>query len=236
MLLDHIAQNTGLTVISVEYRLAPEHVFPAGLNDCTDVAAWLATAGKETVSCSLILSNKLFDSLRLTLLQYGPLLFLGGESAGGTMTASVLLKLRAKSLLSTVLGSVLNYGCFDLSLLPSALSGTGFPVLVTEQLLKFTATYIANSSVAECKSGEISPMYNDLSGLGSALFLIGTEDTLMDDSLLMHFRWLRSGNTNTTLRFVAGAPHGFMTFNGNTVECATEGWKIMIEYLKERMR
>lgn len=100
----------------------------------------------------------------------------------------------------------------------------------------FTNTYLPNHSVEQRKSGEVSPLYSDLSGLGSALFVVGTEDALLDDTVLMHFRWLRAGNEASPISFIAGAPHGFMTFDGKSVECAKEGWKIMIDYLKEKMR
>jgi acetyl esterase/lipase len=73
-----------------------------------------------------------------------------------------------------------------------------------------------------------------LNDLGSALFLIGTEDALVDDLVLMQFRWQRAGN-EAVVKFVPGAPHGFMTFDGREVECTREGWGILIKYLRERL-
>lgn len=121
-----------------------------------------------------------------------------------------------------------------MSHLPSALSANYLPVLTTDGLVRFTKIYLNNMSAEECKSVKVSPMYNDLSGLGSALFLLGTEDALVDDSALMHFRWGRAGN-EAMMRFVSGAPHGFMTFDGKSLKCTAEGWKIMIEYLNEKL-
>jgi acetyl esterase len=49
LLLHRIAENTGLIVVSVEYRLAPEYTYPAALHDCEDVAAWLSSNSQATV-------------------------------------------------------------------------------------------------------------------------------------------------------------------------------------------
>lgn len=46
---DHIANNTQLLVASIEYRLAPEHCFPAAAEDCKDVADWMVLHSKRTV-------------------------------------------------------------------------------------------------------------------------------------------------------------------------------------------
>lgn len=51
--LAQIKQATGLIVISVEYRLAPEHVYPAAVQDCEDVADWLYSNASSEVSDSL---------------------------------------------------------------------------------------------------------------------------------------------------------------------------------------
>src|SRR4029078_3151940 len=65
--LERIADNTGLAVVSVEYRLAPEHPYPAGPDDCEAAALWLARS-----------ANTEFGSDVLTI---------GGESAGGHLAA-----------------------------------------------------------------------------------------------------------------------------------------------------
>lgn len=95
VMLDWIAQNCNLTVVSVGYRLAPEHPYPAGNEDCFDIGEWLIDhAAKE----------------------YGaPLLFVGGDSAGAhlsVVTCFHLLKSRPEFAFK---GLVLNFGAFDLS-------------------------------------------------------------------------------------------------------------------------
>jgi acetyl esterase/lipase len=72
-MLERIADNTGQAVVAVEYRLAPEHLYPAGPNDC-EAAAWLVQNGKKE-----------FGTDALTI---------GGESAGGHLTAVTILRMR----------------------------------------------------------------------------------------------------------------------------------------------
>jgi len=73
-MLERIADNTGQAVVAVEYRLAPEHPYPAGPDDCEAAAAWLVQNGKRE-----------FGTEALTI---------GGESAGGHLTAVTILRMR----------------------------------------------------------------------------------------------------------------------------------------------
>ncbi|HEY2770634.1 MAG TPA: alpha/beta hydrolase fold domain-containing protein, partial [Solirubrobacteraceae bacterium] len=73
--LQRVARNTGLTVVSVGYRLAPENPYPAGADDCEAAALWLLEHSAELVPDG------------------GPLV-VGGDSAGGNLTAVTLLRLR----------------------------------------------------------------------------------------------------------------------------------------------
>ena len=99
----------------------------------------------------------------------------------------MILALRAADLHHSIRGSVFNLGCFDLSLLPSArLPHPPTPFMGVDDVTHLAEAYMPGMSPEEQKSPLVSPMYNDLSGLGSGLFIVGTEDVLMDDSMLMH--------------------------------------------------
>lgn len=137
--------------------------------------------------------------------------------------------------MSTIVGSVLNYGCFDLSMLP-CVRETSFPrpILEYEDAATFLDTYLPGMTIEERKSGKVSPMYNDLQGLGSALFIVGTGDALVDDTVLMSWRWERAGN-EACVKFVPGAPHGFMVFDGRSVEVVKQGWAILVAYLESKL-
>lgn len=160
------------------------------------------------------------------------------KSAGGTLSVFVLIHLHRLGKIDMIKGAVLNYGCYDLSLLPSALSAPPeTPFLSTEQIFHYREALLPNADIHRMKHANTSPMYNDLTGLGSALFLTGTDDALLDDSVLMHFRWLQAGN-HAIIKFMPGAPHGFMMLNGQDPRfpVVAEGWKIMIDYIRGQMK
>ena len=98
-ILERIADAAGVTVVSVEYRLAPEHPYPAGPDDCEAAAAWLARNAKAE-----------FGTDALTV---------GGESAGGHLSAVTVIRMRDRHGYTGFRGANLVYGAFDMSLTPS---------------------------------------------------------------------------------------------------------------------
>jgi len=151
----------------------------------------------------------------------------------------VLFYLRSIGYIAHLKGAILNYGCFDLTYLPSArlAQPETTAILATDSMYNFLNAFMPNTPCEDRKAPEISPAYNDLRGLCHALFLVGTEDSLIDDSVLMHFRWLTAGN-KALFKLVPGAPHAFMTFDGNNpgMPAAQAGWRIMVEYILERLK
>ena len=100
--LQRLARETGLTVVSVDYRLAPENPYPAGPDDCEAAAVWL-----------------LSDEAQTLIGATGPRA-VGGDSAGGQLAAVTLLRLRDRHGIMGAYGAaVLQYGGFDLSMSPS---------------------------------------------------------------------------------------------------------------------
>jgi acetyl esterase/lipase len=154
------------------------------------------------------------------------------QSAGATLGALVMQHIRDQRANHDITGLVLSYGCFDLALLPSVrMLDPGRPLVLSyEDVEQFTHAYLPNHSVEERRHPHISPLYADLTGLGSALFIVGTVDGLLDDSLLASAKWAIAGN-EAILKFVPGAAHGFMTFDGTKVSSTKMGWGIMIDYI-----
>jgi acetyl esterase len=191
-LLERIADETHLTAISVEYRLAPEHPFPAGPDDCEAAALWV--------------SNNLRDF-------GGEALAIGGESAGAHLSALTILKLRDKHGRTPFRAANLVFGVFDLGMTPSAraFGDEERLVLRTIDIVKFSEAFLPGISEADKRATHISPLYADLRGLCPALFTIGTKDALLDDSLFMHARWIAAGNRGE-LDVYPGACHGFIAF------------------------
>ena len=115
-----IVDSCRLAVVSVDYRLAPEHPYPEGPDDCEAAARWLLEHAGAT-----------FGSDRLLI---------SGESAGAHLAAVTLLRMRDKHhAVDRFLGANLLFGAYDLSRTPSQrgvgvppgldiLDGTGFPL------------------------------------------------------------------------------------------------------------
>ena len=191
-MLERIADNTGQVVVSVEYRLAPEFPYPAGPDDCEGIAVWLAKHAKAE-----------FGTDALTI---------GGESAGGHLSAVTLLRMRDRHGYTGFKGANLVYGAFDLGMTPSqAAFGNERLVLRTLDIQKFREGFLPG--VTDFRNPDISPLYGDLKGLCPALFTVGTRDALLDDSLFMHARWIAAGNSGELAVYPGGA-HGFTLFPG----------------------
>jgi acetyl esterase/lipase len=189
-MLEHIADSTGLVAVSVEYRLAPEHPYPAGPDDCESAAAWLVQHAKAE-----------FGSGVLTV---------GGESAGGHLSAVTVLRMRDRYGYTGFRGANFVYGAFDLALTPSQRAfGDRRLVLRTIDILQFANAFLP--TISNRRVPDISPLYADLKGLCPALFSIGTQDALVDDSLFMHARWIAAGN-EADLAVYPGGAHGFTLF------------------------
>jgi acetyl esterase/lipase len=195
--LERIAEGAGLACVSVGYRLAPEHPYPAAPDDCEAAAVWLARHAKEEFGADI--------------------LTIGGESAGATLSAITLLRMRDRHGFTGFLGANLSYGIFDLSMTPSQKRfGSGKRlVLRTIDLEKFTAAYVPAS--VSLRDPDVSALYADLSGLPPALFTIGTCDPLLDDSLFMYGRWVAANNSGE-LAVYPGAAHQFNAYSCTLAE------------------
>jgi acetyl esterase len=189
-ILWRIARNAEVAVVSVDYRLAPEHPFPCGPDDCEDAARWLvANAAAE------------FGADRLVV---------GGESAGAHLAALTLLRMRDS--VGPFRGAQLTFGAYDLSMTPSQrLWGDRSLALSTPDMRWFYDQFLPGLGPEERRRPEISPLYADLTGLPPARFVVGTQDVLLDDTLFMAARWQAAGN-DTELEVIAEAPHGFLGF------------------------
>jgi acetyl esterase len=137
-MLERIADNTGQAVVSVEYRLAPEHPYPAGPDDCEAAALWLLKNG-----------NREFGTDRLTI---------GGESAGGHLTAVTILRMRDRHGYSGFCGANIVYGAFDLGLTPSQRLFGNHPRLVlrTIDMQQFYNAFLP--TISDRRVPDVSPV------------------------------------------------------------------------------
>jgi acetyl esterase len=178
-----IARRAKCAVVSVDYRLAPEHPYPAGPDDCEAAALWLlANAQRE------------FGTIRLAI---------GGGSAGANLAATTLVRLRDRHQSAQHFAAAnLVFGVYDVSGTPSQRRGG---------VQSFRDLYLPTTSGDDRKHPDISPLYADLSGLPPALFTVGTADYLYDDSLFLHARWRAAGNASE-LAIYPECVHGFTAF------------------------
>ncbi|HEV7439954.1 MAG TPA: alpha/beta hydrolase [Methylobacterium sp.] len=199
--LERIADKCGFICLSVEYRLAPEHPYPAALEDCEAAALWLVGPGRAE-----------FGVTALTI---------GGESVGAHLAVMVLLRLRDRHNLPRAFrGANLNAGFYDLGLTPSVRNwGEERLVVNTRDLTNFANDYVREG--VDRRRPDVSPLYADLKGLPPALFTIGTADPLIDDTLYMSARWAAANNGGHTAVY-AGGCHVFVRYPGEMTERALE--------------
>ncbi|KAL8377400.1 hypothetical protein RB595_008192 [Gaeumannomyces hyphopodioides] len=229
--LQDCANGGQMTVVSVGYRLAPAHPYPAAVHDCIDVAEYLVSDAGQ--------------------LQFGGevLKAIGGESAGGHLAALTglhLAKTRPQAA-AKLAGLVLIYGCYDLSLsTPSMVTNVpGSTAVVDKDGMKACVDGFLPPSMAtpeQRRAAEVSPLYEDLPGVAAkmpggklppALFLCGTADPLLDDTVLMSSKWMATGS-EAVVKIYPGAPHAFDIFP-SVVKEAGEALETAYQFLSERV-
>lgn len=188
--LKQLANDTGLTCVSVEYRLAPENPFPAAADDCETAALWLANGADGAVNTSF--------------------LSIGGESAGGHLAALTLLRLRDRHQLTPFDAALLIAGIYDLGMTPSAANFEGNLILRHKDMVNFSACLLQSDE--DRRDPEISPLYANLTGMPPAHFTVGTADALLDDTLFMANCWLQY-QPEVELDVYAGGCHVFQYFD-----------------------
>jgi acetyl esterase/lipase len=185
--LERVIKATGMTAVSISYRLAPEHPYPAGLDDCENATRWVLDHSKEE-----------FGSDRIVL---------GGSSAGANLALCTLLRVRGSANWHKVIGASLLYGNYDLTFTPSTRNAPPDKFLISTASLEwFYDQYVPDKS--RRGDPDISPLYADLSGLPPVLLTAGTNDSLVDDTVFVALRMLASG-TPCELQLVPGGEHAF---------------------------
>lgn len=177
--------------------------------------------------------------------------FIGGESAGSNLTALTVLHLLEHRPDFALSAAILVYGLFDWSLMPSSTTWTNPLIMTSENIRRFGDAYLGDRTLDQRRDPAISPIYHPFlqmpgSQLGEnlktrksvklppALFLCGTQDPIIDDTVLMSFRWQVNGG-EATVKFMEGAPHGFLLFGADKFEMSATGYSLLSTYLKEKL-
>jgi len=200
-----LVEAVGLCAVSVEYRLAPEHPYPAAPDDCEDAALWLLERGLEELGASGLLA-------------------IGGESAGAHLSVTTLLRLRDRhGITGAFRAANLVYGVFDLSMTPSQRNWGDRDLILSVPVMSwFGRCFTGDRELEALRDPDVSPLYADLHDLPPALFSVGDQDPLLDDSLFMAARWQAAGN-EAELQVWPESVHGFTAFPLALARAALQG-------------
>ncbi|MFN8607330.1 MAG: alpha/beta hydrolase [Vulcanimicrobiota bacterium] len=205
-----LADRAGVTVASVDYRLAPEFPYPVPVQDCLTAARWL-----------LVNSGRELGSNRLAIM---------GLSAGAHLAAMTLLGLGSQA--QCFQAAAFYYGVFDLGLTPAArmAKDEDHPDLTSSALLRMIGLFTPGLRREQRQVASISPLYAPIPELPDSLFLVGGGDILLDDSLQLARRWAERNSVQ--LAVYAGAPHGF---NGYEVAGVEDSLDRVVEFFGSRL-
>jgi acetyl esterase/lipase len=142
-------------------------------------------------------------------------LVIGGDSAGANLSVLTLLRMRDElGVTGAFSGASLAYGAYDLGGTPSArgVRASDVPDVLDPEIHELVnACYLPGLSLEERQAPEISPLFARLHDMPPALFIVGSADRLVDDSLFMAARWQLFGN-DAELAVYPDCVHSFPRF------------------------
>lgn len=152
----YVAQKIGIRVLMVDYRVAPEHPFPASLDDCVAAYRWLLKQGFSA-----------------------PNMVVAGDSAGGNLTLTTLMKLRDSSDPLPAAAACLS-PAGNMTSREEQFEQVYDPVLHPRAARLYNTSYVAGNDAA---SPLISPIFGDWRGLPPLLVHAGEDEILRDDAV-----------------------------------------------------
>ncbi|MCX4171758.1 MULTISPECIES: alpha/beta hydrolase [Paraburkholderia] len=211
----HLANDSGLAVVSVDYRLAPEHPFPAALDDVWAATCWVAEYGHKLG----------LPSERLTVF---------GESAGGNLAAAVCLLAREHAK-PRILAQALVYPATDARQQGTSLStyAEGFVQRKVDVEHAFR-TYALDHGVTPT-TWKLSPfLADDHAGLPPAIVITAECDGLRDDGEAYARKLAEAGVPTTCVRYL-GMLHTFYSMRGQ-VDAATLAQRQIADALRHAVQ
>lgn len=156
----HISAAAKCVVLLPDYRLAPEHRFPAGLEDCIAAYEWLIANGPSGPGPATAT-------------------FIAGDSAGGGLTLATLLALRDRGL-PVPAGGIPLSPTTDFTLASESLKTVDDPIISARTMPIFRDLYLGKS---DPRSPLASPVFGDYHGIPPLLIQVGEHEMLRDDSI-----------------------------------------------------
>jgi acetyl esterase len=189
-----LANAAGAVVVSVDYRLAPEHAFPAAVEDCVAVLEWVASNGAEVGG----------DPARIAV---------GGDSAGGNLAAVASIHARDKSI--AVRHQLLVYPVTDATFSQPSMDENAEGYFLTKaSMLWFGDHYFGAGG--DAKDPRLSPLFaDDLAGVAPATVFTAEFDPLRDEGEAYAER-LREADVPVELTRFDGMVHGFFAMGAVT--------------------
>ncbi len=193
-----LANRSGFLVIGIDYRLAPEHPYPAGLNDCYEVLQWLSD------NAEIINGN-------------AEQIYIGGDSAGGNLAAVTTLMARDKNGPS-IKGQLLIYPNTDLTLDSTSwqeLGDKGY-ILTKKAMSANVAMYTSDDQ--SINHEYVSPLKSDnLSKIPETLIITAGFDPLHSEGEA-YVQKLKSAKVKVTHWHYDGQVHGFFQMGAAITE------------------
>jgi acetyl esterase/lipase len=192
-LIARIALASGCRVLAINYRLAPEHRFPAALDDALVAHGWMLDRGLKP------------DSV-----------VFAGDSAGGNLVLAAMLALRERGLPLPIAAALMSPWT-DL-----AATGTSYvtradvdPIHQRPMILALAKNYLGGQG--DPCDPLVSPLYADLAGLPPLLIQVGDRETVLDDSVILT-DLARAAGVDVNLEVWDGMIHVFQMFGAELPE------------------
>jgi len=201
-----ISKHAKVSTLSIDYRLAPEHPYPAALNDSVNAYEWLLKTGYKPQN-----------------------IVLGGHSSGANLALATLLKIRAQKLPLPAAAFTISPPTDGRAQIDTELAAKD-PMLKPASIIFCLNTYRGKTSV---KNPYISPLFADLKGLPPLLMLVGEDELLFTESERF-YKKAKAAGVNVRLDIGKQMWHGWPIY-GSLLPEGKQALKTIAEFIDEQL-